>query len=184
MSDEIIKKLNNIRLERPRRPSIEGRNHLLMLFFDCAVESEDVVKEVERLSCKDVRKETVRLLRRGQKHDLYKMTYLQMMVNESHLRVNESHLSVREKHTFVSKINLGIIDIGKELRVFKEAHRRLAQVNSDDISQQNVLMSMISQRSQKIWKCLWIMKMEEGEILEDDADASKVDGGVKDSSAK
>ncbi|GJR43349.1 hypothetical protein Tco_1311452 [Tanacetum coccineum] len=28
------------------------------------------------------------------------------------------------------------------------------------------------------------MKMEEGEILEDDADASKVDGGVKDSSAE
>ncbi|GKA65458.1 ribonuclease H-like domain-containing protein [Tanacetum coccineum] len=32
-------------------------------------ESEDVVKEVGRLSCKDVGKETVRLLRRGQKHD-------------------------------------------------------------------------------------------------------------------
>nr|GFD05089.1 hypothetical protein [Tanacetum cinerariifolium] len=30
-------------------------------------EIEDVVKEVERLSCKDVAKETVRLLRRGQK---------------------------------------------------------------------------------------------------------------------
>ncbi|GKB37059.1 hypothetical protein Tco_1478657 [Tanacetum coccineum] len=30
-------------------------------------ESEDVVKEVERLSCKDVGKETVRLLRRGKK---------------------------------------------------------------------------------------------------------------------
>ncbi|GJR20545.1 hypothetical protein Tco_0969072 [Tanacetum coccineum] len=56
-------------------------------------ESEDVVKEVERLSCKDVGKETVRLLRRGQKHDLYKMTRLQMMMNES-------HLSVREKQTF------------------------------------------------------------------------------------
>nr|GEV67795.1 hypothetical protein [Tanacetum cinerariifolium] len=56
-------------------------------------ESKDVVKEVERLSCKDMTKETVRLLRRGQKHDLYKMTHLQMMVNES-------HLSVREKHTF------------------------------------------------------------------------------------
>nr|GEV18584.1 phospholipase-like protein [Tanacetum cinerariifolium] len=37
-------------------------------------ESEDVVKEVERLSSKDVAKETVRLLRRGQKHDLYTMT--------------------------------------------------------------------------------------------------------------
>ncbi|GKE06942.1 hypothetical protein Tco_1398960 [Tanacetum coccineum] len=57
-------------------------------------ESEDVVKEVERLSCKDVVKETVRLLRRGQKRDLYKMTRLQMIVNES-------HLSVIEKHTFV-----------------------------------------------------------------------------------
>nr|GEX57296.1 hypothetical protein [Tanacetum cinerariifolium] len=39
-------------------------------------ESEDVVKEVERLSCKDVGKETVRLLRCGQKRDLYKMTRL------------------------------------------------------------------------------------------------------------
>ncbi|GKE78499.1 hypothetical protein Tco_1544619, partial [Tanacetum coccineum] len=56
-------------------------------------EIEDVVKEVEQLSCKDVAKETVRLFRRGQKHELYKMTHLQMMVNES-------HLSVREKHTF------------------------------------------------------------------------------------
>ncbi|GJR36937.1 hypothetical protein Tco_1212621 [Tanacetum coccineum] len=62
----------------------------------------DVVKEVERLSCKDVAKETVRLLRRGQKCDLYKMTRLQMMVDES-------HLSVREKHTFVSKMNLGTL---------------------------------------------------------------------------
>ncbi|GKA74620.1 zinc finger BED domain-containing protein RICESLEEPER 2 [Tanacetum coccineum] len=67
-----------------------------------AKESEDVVKEVERLSCKDVAKETVRLLRRGQKRDLYNMTRLQMMVNES-------HLSIREKHTFVSKMNLGTI---------------------------------------------------------------------------
>ncbi|GJU49769.1 hypothetical protein Tco_1219324 [Tanacetum coccineum] len=58
-------------------------------------ETEDVVKEVERLSCKYVVKETVRLFRRGQKRELYKMTRLQMMVNES-------HLSVREKHTFVS----------------------------------------------------------------------------------
>ncbi|GKB91770.1 hypothetical protein Tco_0964042 [Tanacetum coccineum] len=65
-------------------------------------ESEDVVKEVERLSCKDVVNEIVRLLRRGQKRDLYKMTRLQMMVNES-------HLSVSEKHTFVSKMNLGTI---------------------------------------------------------------------------
>nr|GEV73527.1 tobamovirus multiplication protein 2A-like [Tanacetum cinerariifolium] len=65
-------------------------------------ESEDMVKEVERLSCKDVAKKTVRLLRRGQKRDLYKMTRLQMMVNES-------HLSVREKHTFVSKMNLETI---------------------------------------------------------------------------
>ncbi|GKA81161.1 hypothetical protein Tco_0787853 [Tanacetum coccineum] len=30
----------------------------------------DMVKEVERLSCKDVAKETVRLLRREQKHEL------------------------------------------------------------------------------------------------------------------
>ncbi|GJZ08313.1 hypothetical protein Tco_0542596 [Tanacetum coccineum] len=57
-------------------------------------EIDDVVKKVERLSCKDVAKETVRLLRRGQYRELYKMTRLQMMVNES-------HLSVREKHTFV-----------------------------------------------------------------------------------
>ncbi|GJV02388.1 hypothetical protein Tco_1335957 [Tanacetum coccineum] len=67
-------------------------------------ESEDVVKEVERLSCKDVAKETVRFLRRGQKHYLYKMTCLQMMVNES-------HLSVREKHTVVSKMNLRTIAV-------------------------------------------------------------------------
>ncbi|GKC32648.1 hypothetical protein Tco_1039942, partial [Tanacetum coccineum] len=59
-----------------------------------AKEIEDVVKEVELLSCKDVAKETVRLFRRGQKRKLYKMTGLQMMVNES-------HLSVREKHTFM-----------------------------------------------------------------------------------
>ncbi|GJZ21041.1 hypothetical protein Tco_0558080 [Tanacetum coccineum] len=56
-------------------------------------ESEDVVHELERLSGNHVVKETVRLLRRRQKRDLYKMTRLQMMVNES-------HLSVREKHTF------------------------------------------------------------------------------------
>ncbi|GJS79042.1 hypothetical protein Tco_0728923 [Tanacetum coccineum] len=66
-------------------------------------EIEDVVKEVERLSCKDVTKETVRLLKRGQKRELYKMTRLQIMVNES-------HFSVREKHTFVSKMNLGRLD--------------------------------------------------------------------------
>nr|GEW29158.1 hypothetical protein [Tanacetum cinerariifolium] len=47
-------------------------------------------------------KETVCLLRRGQKHNLYKMTHLQMMVNES-------HLSIREKHTFISKMNLGTL---------------------------------------------------------------------------
>ncbi|GJX10823.1 hypothetical protein Tco_0200682 [Tanacetum coccineum] len=61
-------------------------------------EIKDVVKEVERLSCKDVAKETVCLLRRGQKRELYMMTRLQMMVDES-------HLSVREKHTF--SIGLG-----------------------------------------------------------------------------
>nr|GEY95279.1 hypothetical protein [Tanacetum cinerariifolium] len=66
-------------------------------------EIEDVVKEVERLSCKDVAKKTVRLFRRGQKRELYKMTRLQMMVNES-------HLNIREKHTFVSKMNLGTLD--------------------------------------------------------------------------
>ncbi|GJX16913.1 hypothetical protein Tco_0217745 [Tanacetum coccineum] len=65
-------------------------------------EIEDVVKEVERLSCKDVAKKTVRLLRRGQEHDLYKMTRLEMMVDES-------HLSVRDNHTFVSKMNLGTL---------------------------------------------------------------------------
>ncbi|GKF04509.1 hypothetical protein Tco_0035177, partial [Tanacetum coccineum] len=65
-------------------------------------ENKDVVKEVERLSCKDVAKKNVHLLRHGQKRDLYKMTRLQMMVNES-------RLSVREKHTFVSKINLGTL---------------------------------------------------------------------------
>ncbi|GJT27516.1 hypothetical protein Tco_0907791 [Tanacetum coccineum] len=59
--------------------------------YNFVKESEDVVKEVERLSCKDVVKETVRLLRRGQKRDLYKMKCLQMMVNESHLGVSEKH---------------------------------------------------------------------------------------------
>ncbi|GJX65407.1 hypothetical protein Tco_0299750 [Tanacetum coccineum] len=66
-------------------------------------EIEDVVKEVERLSCKDVAKETVCLLRRGQKSELYMMTRLQMMADES-------HLSVREKHTFVNKMNFGRLD--------------------------------------------------------------------------
>nr|GEW25187.1 hypothetical protein [Tanacetum cinerariifolium] len=66
-------------------------------------EFKDVVNKVERLSYKDVAKETVHLLRRGQKHELYKMTRLQMMVDES-------HLSVHEKHTFVSKMNLGRLD--------------------------------------------------------------------------
>ncbi|GKE07479.1 hypothetical protein Tco_1399497 [Tanacetum coccineum] len=69
---------------------------------DFVKESEDMVKEVERLSCKDVAKETVHFLRRGQKRELYKMTRLQMMVNES-------HLSVHKNHTFVSKMNLGTI---------------------------------------------------------------------------
>ncbi|GJW36600.1 hypothetical protein Tco_0059520 [Tanacetum coccineum] len=44
--------------------------------FNFVKESEDVVKEVERLSCKDVAKEIVRLLKRGQKRELYKMTRL------------------------------------------------------------------------------------------------------------
>ncbi|GKB42828.1 hypothetical protein Tco_0887770 [Tanacetum coccineum] len=66
-------------------------------------EIEDVVKEVERLSCKDVAKETVCLLIRAQKSELYMMTRLQMMADES-------HLSVREKHTFVNKMNLGRLD--------------------------------------------------------------------------
>nr|GEY00299.1 hypothetical protein [Tanacetum cinerariifolium] len=66
-------------------------------------EIEDVVKEVERLSCKDVTKETVCLLRRAQKRELYMMTRLPMITDES-------HLSVREKHTFVSKMNLGRLD--------------------------------------------------------------------------
>ncbi|GKB39752.1 hypothetical protein Tco_0884694 [Tanacetum coccineum] len=66
-------------------------------------EIKDVVKEVKQLSGKDVAKETVHLFRRGQKRDLYKMTRLQMMVNES-------HLSVYEKHNFVSKMNFGTLD--------------------------------------------------------------------------
>nr|GEW04212.1 hypothetical protein [Tanacetum cinerariifolium] len=66
-------------------------------------ESEDVVKEVESLSRKDVAMETIHLLRRRQKRDLYKVTRLQMMVNES-------RLSVREKHTFIIKMNLGTLD--------------------------------------------------------------------------
>ncbi|GKC89378.1 hypothetical protein Tco_1150027 [Tanacetum coccineum] len=55
-------------------------------------EIEDVVKEVERLSCKDVAKETVCLLRRGQKRELYMMTRLQMMADESHLSVSYMHV--------------------------------------------------------------------------------------------
>nr|GEW61023.1 putative reverse transcriptase domain-containing protein [Tanacetum cinerariifolium] len=62
-------------------------------------EIEDVVKEVERLSCKDVAKETVCLPRRAQKRELYMMTRLQMMTDES-------HLSVRENHTFVMAISV------------------------------------------------------------------------------
>ncbi|GJV99721.1 hypothetical protein Tco_1554973 [Tanacetum coccineum] len=69
-------------------------------------ESEDVVQELERLSGNHVAKETVRLLRRGQKRDLYMMSSLQMVVNES-------HLSVRENHTFVSKMNLGTLENGR-----------------------------------------------------------------------
>ncbi|GJW06767.1 hypothetical protein Tco_1569190 [Tanacetum coccineum] len=42
-------------------------------------EREDVVEELERLSGKHVAKETSRLLRRGQKRDLDKMTHLQIM---------------------------------------------------------------------------------------------------------
>ncbi|GKA96348.1 retrovirus-related pol polyprotein from transposon TNT 1-94, partial [Tanacetum coccineum] len=57
-------------------------------------EIEDVVKEVERLSCNDVAKETICLLKRGQKRELYMMTHLQIMADESHIRV-------REKHTFM-----------------------------------------------------------------------------------
>nr|GEY49989.1 hypothetical protein [Tanacetum cinerariifolium] len=66
-------------------------------------EIEDMIKKVERLSCKDVVKETVCLLRRAQKRELYMMTRLQMMANES-------HLSVRKKHTFVGKMNFGKLD--------------------------------------------------------------------------
>nr|GEU88777.1 hypothetical protein [Tanacetum cinerariifolium] len=78
-------------------------------------EIEDVVKEVERLSCKDVAKKTVCLLRRGQKRELYMMMRLHMMVDES-------HLSVREKHTFVSKMNLGRPTYTSSLRIpFKNA---------------------------------------------------------------
>ncbi|GJV17571.1 hypothetical protein Tco_1362894 [Tanacetum coccineum] len=57
-------------------------------------EREDVVEELERFSGNHVAKETARLLRRGQKLDLDKMTRFQIMVNES-------YLGVREKHTFV-----------------------------------------------------------------------------------
>nr|GEX17167.1 hypothetical protein [Tanacetum cinerariifolium] len=65
-------------------------------------EREDLVQELERSNGNHMAKETVRLLRRRQKHDLYKMTRLQMMVNQS-------HLSVRENHTFGSKMNLGTL---------------------------------------------------------------------------
>ncbi|GKA48569.1 hypothetical protein Tco_0741527, partial [Tanacetum coccineum] len=62
-------------------------------------ERGDVIEDLERLSGNHVAKETARLLRRGQKHDLDKMTRLQIMVNES-------HFGVHRKHTFVSKMNL------------------------------------------------------------------------------
>ncbi|GJU27544.1 hypothetical protein Tco_1166165 [Tanacetum coccineum] len=62
-------------------------------------EREDVEQELERSSGNHVTKETARLLRRRQKHDLYMMALLQIMVNET-------HLSVCEKHTFDSKMNL------------------------------------------------------------------------------
>ncbi|GJV27760.1 gag-pol polyprotein [Tanacetum coccineum] len=58
-----------------------------------------MLEDLGRLSGNHVAKESACLLRRGQKRDLNNMTYLQIMVNES-------HLSVREKHTFVSKMNL------------------------------------------------------------------------------
>ncbi|GKA90969.1 hypothetical protein Tco_0812839 [Tanacetum coccineum] len=84
--------------------TVRGRRKKL---FSCIIvsfiEIEDVVKEVEQLSCKDVAKETVCLFRHGQKRELYMMTCLQMMADES-------HLSIREKHTFVSKMNLGRLD--------------------------------------------------------------------------
>nr|GEY32902.1 hypothetical protein [Tanacetum cinerariifolium] len=44
-------------------------------------ESENVVKEVERLSCKDVANKTICLFRREQKRELHKMMRLQLMVN-------------------------------------------------------------------------------------------------------
>nr|GEX83832.1 hypothetical protein [Tanacetum cinerariifolium] len=55
-------------------------------------EIKDMVKEVERLSCKDVVKETVCFLKCTQKHELYMMTRLQMMADESHLSVHEAYL--------------------------------------------------------------------------------------------
>ncbi|GJU95556.1 hypothetical protein Tco_1320312 [Tanacetum coccineum] len=65
-------------------------------------EREDVVAEFERLSGNHVVKEIARLLRRGQKRDLDKMTHLQIIVNES-------HLGVHEKCNFVSNMNLGTL---------------------------------------------------------------------------
>nr|GEV56635.1 zinc finger, GRF-type [Tanacetum cinerariifolium] len=52
-------------------------------------EREDVIEELEILSGNYVSKETTSLLRRGQNHDLDKMTRLQIMVNQSHLGVRE-----------------------------------------------------------------------------------------------
>nr|GEW88190.1 hypothetical protein [Tanacetum cinerariifolium] len=80
-------------------------------------EIKDVIKEVEQLSFKDVAKKTVRLLRRGQKCELYKMTHLPMMVNEL-------HLSVREKHIFVSKMYLGTITVIPLTTVEENAQRK------------------------------------------------------------
>ncbi|GJS03416.1 hypothetical protein Tco_0319924 [Tanacetum coccineum] len=85
-------------------------------------EIKDVVKEVERLSCKDVAKETVHLFRRRQKRELYKMTRL-------HIMVNESHLSVREKHTFGSAFHFMILERPELVEVKKNEKVTIAKEN-------------------------------------------------------
>ncbi|GJV83913.1 hypothetical protein Tco_1523811 [Tanacetum coccineum] len=92
-------------------------------------ESEDMVKKVERLSYKDVAKKTVHLLRRGQNRDLYKMTHIQMMVNES-------YLSVCEKHTFCmtrSSTNELFKPYKEPAREFRSSRKHFKTLSLDEL---------------------------------------------------
>ncbi|GKD52998.1 hypothetical protein Tco_1286385 [Tanacetum coccineum] len=93
-------------------------------------EMDDVVEELERLSGNHVMKETARLLRRGQKRDLDKMTRL-------HIMVNESHLGFHEKHTFVSNMNLGTLVMTYKILKF------LSEVQNHDVIKLLELRKMV-----------------------------------------